>query len=960
MGKTFCWILLFCVEFNYACSQQVLFNTYTVQNGLVANPIRTVFQDKKGFIWIATWEGLSKYDGYRFTNFSTANGLSHNLVNDFFEKDDKLLVAENDGSIDVIQSDHVQKIFQAPSAVNRFVSTASGALLLTTDANGIYEFSEKKFFRPRQQLINYPIDRVIQLNDSLFIAHGGEETVQLFTSSYKTIATTAIGLTSLGGLLRDHKKRTWLCTAAGLKLLSLPPRKNVLLQFSALPFPFNIPLLSHGMVTDMLENADGSFWIGTYSGLIHLEASGTYQLYTEMNGLPSKKISTLFRDREDNIWIGTALGLAKYAGKSDIHSLNMDVGGIVRLENGDWLLSTSDGLQRQQKKDGRFTLLFPGFDPYNTVVQGSKPVKFYRGDAVGVLNENATEVIFSRKFPGLYALELASCTDGSGNSFIANDVGIAVITKTKWWIDKTLPYRTTSLSIDLHGYLWVGMWTNGLFRVTYKPSGDSLLLEAKNFSELIHTNQIRGLFCDKGGTIWVGTRYNGVYSLTPQANGSYRVKNFEKPQGLASNFITSFAETPAGDIWVGSYMGLDKIVREPNGYRVFNFSRATNFFAQVSSIVQADTASWYCVANNKLFRFRDIGLEHATPDSTYLLSVSIGDARLSKAATDSQNKVVLSHTKNNVKFVFGSLSFVNEGQIQYSYRLKGSADTSWSLPQNVHEVSYASLSPGNYSFEVRSLAFNGSPGKPAVFAFTIQPPFWRTVWFYILCVISIAAIFYGLYRYRVNQLLRLQKVRNRIATDLHDDIGSTLTNISVLSELSDKTLEQPAKARQYLQRITEEVNASGQALDDIIWSINTQNDTLDEMVARMRRFASELFDHTNTRYYFILEEDSGDKKLDMEHRRDVYLVYKETLSNIYKHASAKNVFIRLALANHLLEMDIRDDGRGFDPNHSTNRNGLKNMRARVDKWKGIITIESGEGKGTFIQIKIPVKQALPK
>jgi len=845
MGKRLCFLFVFCVGLYYARSQQILFNTYAVQNGLVANPVRTVFQDKKGLIWIATWEGISKYDGYRFTNFSTANGLSHNLVNDFFEKDDKLLVAENDGTIDAIQNDRVQKIFKAPSAVNRFVRTNNGALLLSTDYDGIYEFSGKKFYRPAQQLTKHPIDRVLQLNDSLFVAHGGEETVQLFTSSYKTIATTAFGPTFLGGLLKDSKNRTWMCSSGGLKLLSLPARKDESLQFSALPFPFNMPLLAGGVVTDMLENPDGSFWIGTYSGLMHLETSGSYQLYTEVNGLPSKKITSLFRDREENIWIGTALGLSKYGGRNYMHSFNLDVGAIVRLQNGDWLLNTSDGLQRQQGNDGRFTPL-PGSHGNNLFVQGSNPLKFYRQDTMGELNREATKLAFIKKFPGLAPIEAASCTDRTGNSFIANSVGVAVVTKTRYYIDKSLPYRITSLSIDRSGYLWVGAWTDGLFRIKYRPSGDSLLLDAENFTDLVRTKQIRSLFCDTRGTIWVGTRYNGVYSLTPQSNGSYGVRNFEKPQGLASNFITSFAETPSGDIWVGSYMGLDKIVRGTNSYWVFNFSKATNFFAQVSSVVQADSATWYCIANNKLFRFRDVGLERATPDQTSLFSVLLGDAKSAEPFTDNRNKIVLPYTKNNAKFIFGSLSFVNEGQIQYSYRLKGSGDSLWSLPQNVHEVSYASLSPGNYSFEVRSLAFNGAAGEAAVFSFTIRPPFWGTVWFYILCVIAIAAIFYGLYRYRVNQLLRLQKVRNRIATDLHDDIGSTLTNISILSELSDKTLEQPTKARQYLHRITEEVNASGQALDDIIWSINTQHDTVEEMLARMRRFASELFDHTNT------------------------------------------------------------------------------------------------------------------
>src|SRR4030095_8788105 len=350
-----------------------------------------------------------------------------------------------------------------------------------------------------------------------------------------------------------------------------------------------------------LENPDGSFWIGTYSGLMHLESSGSYQLYTEVNGLPSKKISSLFRDKEENIWIGTALGLSKYGGRSDMHSFNMDVGAIDRLQTGDWLLSTSDGLLRQQETGARFTLLLSSSHAYNRLLQGSNPVRFYGRDTIGELNKEATKVAFVKSFPGLTPLEAGSCTDRSGNSFIANSVGVAIIRKNRCWVDKSLPYRITSLSLDRDGYLWVGSWADGLFRVKYTLSGDSLLFVVKNFTELVQTKQIRSLFCDSKGTIWVGSRYQGVYSLTPQSNGTYSIANFEKPQGLASNFITSFAETPAGDIWVGSHMGLDKIVREKNGYTVFNFSKATNFFAHVPSVVQADSATWYCIANNKLF-----------------------------------------------------------------------------------------------------------------------------------------------------------------------------------------------------------------------------------------------------------------------------------------------------------------------------------------------------------------------
>ena len=202
--------------------------------------------------------------------------------------------------------------------------------------------------------------------------------------------------------------------------------------------------------------------------------------------------------------------------------------------------------------------------------------------------------------------------------------------------------------------------------------------------------------------------------------------------------------------------------------------------------------------------------------------------------------------------------------------------------------------------------------------------------------------------------MQLQKVRNRLATDLHDDIGSTLTNINILSELSKKNLQQPIQARQFLQRITEEVTTSGQALDDIIWSVNARNDSMEEIIARMRRYAADLFDSSDINYQLDLDEAVAGKRLRMEQRRDVYLIYKESLNNIYKHANARKVWIRARINQRSFELVIKDDGKGFDPGQPSHRNGLKNLRERVAKLNGKFNIQSGIEEGTTITISMPV------
>lgn len=284
----------------------------------------------------------------------------------------------------------------------------------------------------------------------------------------------------------------------------------------------------------------------------------------------------------------------------------------------------------------------------------------------------------------------------------------------------------------------------------------------------------------------------------------------------------------------------------------------------------------------------------------------------------------------------------------------GSADTSWSKPSNLHTVSYASLQPGNYRFEVRTLGWNEEWSAPPNFLFMIRPPYWQTWWFYSLIGLLILLLFYVLYRYRISQLRILHNIRDRIATDLHDDIGATLTNINMLSEISRKNLEQPREAEKFLNRITEEVTDSGQALNDIIWSVNSRNDSMEETLARMRRYAAELFDNSKTTCHLNLDQSVTGKKLNMEQRRDVYLIYKESMNNIYKHASADNVWMDVQLQKGKLHLKIKDDGKGFDSSMITNRNGLKNIRTRTVKWKGSVNIKTAPGSGTLIEIVIPL------
>ncbi len=193
---------------------------------------------------------------------------------------------------------------------------------------------------------------------------------------------------------------------------------------------------------------------------------------------------------------------------------------------------------------------------------------------------------------------------------------------------------------------------------------------------------------------------------------------------------------------------------------------------------------------------------------------------------------------------------------------------------------------------------------------------------------------------------QLQNMRNSIAADLHDDIGSTLINISILSELSKQSIDPENNAGKFLTRINEEINTTSQALDDIIWSVNVHNDSIDEIMLRMRRYSGELFDADGINYTLDFDDKLSGMKISMEQRHDFYLIFKEALNNIYKHANASCVNVSVCKKDQHIVMRIEDNGSGIEVKN-LHRNGLTNMQSRAEKWGGNLHIESGKNKGTI-------------
>ena len=953
------------LSFLDASGQQSIFKTYTVGDGMVNNSVRRIYQDSKGFLWIATWEGLSKYDGNRFTNFTESNGLSHSLVNDVIElPSGEIYVAMNNGCVDLIHDDQIarKKIF-SNIIVNRFQFSRTGALLALTDTAGIAEVNRRqiKYLNKSNGSSCYGM---VTLNDSLIAVAADTLPVQIFDKQFKI--WSAITKRIIDGVstcvYKDLDNRLWVGTTKGLRLVSIDYHKHQT-ELQSPPAPFDDPLLSQGYVNCMFQEQNGNYWVGTAQGLIHISKQGQLKLFSEHDGLPSKFVSFIFQDRENNLWLGTDLGLAKLIGPSaQLFEGQARYASVMeRVSTKEMVIATDRFFYRYNFDLGKIeNILSLQQDKSFTYVTNSSASLFIYGNELYHYDIRSNRLTSREKLTSSVGISFTgSATTPDGRTvFLPISRAIIIYSNGKCLIDSSFNMRVNNILADRHGYIWLGTWDDGLYRAKYDVVN-------QKWTEITHVtqlpdNHVRSLFEDREGNMWVGTRYNGVLRIDESRPDDGNRLALNQQKGLSSNWIIDMTEDPEGNIWVVNKFGIDKLRNTDNGFSLFNYSRIINFFPNVNIIRYASGNRLICSSAQGLCEIKDEKLEQTSAKEVYLTKVTLaGAGKTVFTFNNAPQSLSLPYSTNNALFEFTSPTFVNEKAIFYSYRLKGSNDTAWSHASNSHSVQYASLAPGHYQFEVRMLGWNGHYGPVTSFLFTVNPPFWKRWWFYLLIVLLLSVILYRLYRYRIDQLLRVQMVRNTIATDLHDDIGSTLTNISILSELSKKNIEQPQAATQFLKRITEESVASQQALDDIIWSVNSRNDNIEELQARMRRYAGELFEGDSLKCEFSVDNTES-SRLNMEQRRDVYLVFKECLNNIHKHASAKNVSIKVSVTNGILNMEISDDGKGFNQDLITHRNGLQNMRTRVAKWAGDLKIDSRAEVGTKIEITMPVKSSLLK
>jgi two-component sensor histidine kinase len=350
--------------------------------------------------------------------------------------------------------------------------------------------------------------------------------------------------------------------------------------------------------------------------------------------------------------------------------------------------------------------------------------------------------------------------------------------------------------------------------------------------------------------------------------------------------------------------------------------------------------------------------------------IFIGDLRvngetikkLSELGETAVEKLDFNSEQRQLQIGFFALGFGTGETLRYQYKLN---DADWSEPSASRSVNL-NLAPGSYNFLVRAVNAEGAASEnPARVAFTIARPVWQRWWFLVAAALAISFLIYAVYRYRIAQVIKLERVRTRIATDLHDDIGSSLSKIAILSEVVRQRNGANGNGKdeknEPLEIIANTSREMVDAMSDIVWAINPERDHLSDLIQRMRHFAEQLLDAQDIGYQFAVPENLKDIALGADQRREIYLIFKECVNNLAKHSGASAAEIAVRLENDNLIIEVKDDGRGFDvaeksggSQNGFGGNGLRNMKKRARKCGGEFRVDSEIGKGTRIALEIPV------
>jgi ligand-binding sensor domain-containing protein/signal transduction histidine kinase len=979
--------------------------TWQTDEGLPDNLVQAITQTLDGFLWVGTGHGLARFDGVSFTVFNAKNTpeIGNSSITALCaDRAGGLWIGTDGGGLTCLKDGtfvHYDKTDGlAGDTVRAIFETSDGALWVGT-TSGLSRLSRGAFhnFFKKDGLLSDVVRSIYEdRHKDLWIATGAglnrlhDETIASFDMP------NGLPNDSVRAICQDRGGRIWIGSNNGMLWYD---------WFWANHFyAYNTHYgLSDTFVSAICEDREGNLWVGTYSGLNRFR-EGRFFVARDSQGLPFGRVNALFTDREGDLWVGSTEGLARlrpmrfttYTKQQGLTHNN--VMSVLEDRTGSlWVGTWGGGLDRL--RDERIQAFATTNFSQNLVLslcQGHDGSLWIGADYDGGLTRlkdgksthyGAKEGLISS---GIRALH----EDRNGDLWIGTGLGLSCLSGgafKNYNVKNGLSGNVVrAICEDHNGKLWFGT-EGGLSRL---ENGKFINLTASNG---LSDDTVTALYEDKAGTMWIGTQAGGLNRLR---NG--RIRSFTTKQGLFSDEIFEILEDDQGWLWMTCSKGVFRVSkddldsfdddrREPlvsiaYGKADGMESPQCNGLAKPGGCKTSDGRLWFPTSKGLVMVDPKMIRRDLVRPAIYIEQVLADKEPLwprrgaaIPAASQAEGMIRVPPGRGELEFHFCALCYQQSGEVHFRYKLEG-VDPDWVDGGNLRAAYYNNVSPGNYRFEVTARSPDGIwSAKEASLGIELAPHLWQTWWFRALAALFIIGSAAGTTRYAAMRRIKrhvelleqrhaIERERGRIARDIHDDLGSSLTRIMMLGERTEEGLTRHEDVGVHIRKIVSSARDTVQSLDEIVWAVNPENDTLDGLVSYIAHYADEFFENTNIGCRLEMPVELPSATLPAEARHDLFLVVKEAFNNCLKHSEATAVRVRVSTSGDAMQITIDDNGHGFVLNANNGHangsgngngrkgNGMENMRRRIESLGGKFSLTSAPSSGTQIAFDVKLKR----
>jgi ligand-binding sensor domain-containing protein/signal transduction histidine kinase len=995
-------LILMLLASDAAATPDYQFDVWRTDEGLPQSTVTSIVQTQDGYLWLATQNGLVRFDGVNFKIFNGNNTptiKNDRFVHLFADPNGTLWVSGEQGELIRLQHGRFS-YYQMPGHGTAFnyarsmCSDVDGNLWVVSCEWQLLRFGKDGVTVPSANwslkgvqpdaVTEDELGRVwVQTERELAVWQGGK---------FQTMWSE----TNDGNFYADLTK----CRTGGIWVLA----NGRLKKFESGRWTTDLGAFTwtNSPIYDLYEDSWHQLWVATMgSGLIRYSPDGTILHLTTTDGLPSDFVRCVVEDREGNMWVGT------------------EAGGLCRLKPAAfWSLGIHQGLASDQvtsvceSTNGTFWIAMDGKGLDHWLGDGK--VEHY-GAGQGLMNGHVWSVVRDQRgavwaatWNGLFRGNASGFTDLADGVTIGRQIfaiyqdrqdglwlgqqGFGALTHLQGGQRTVIKIPGASPSLDVRvmthdaaGSLWVGTENEGLYRLqnghwTRFGKSDGLASET-----------VWCLYADADGTLWIGTCAGGLSRWRNDKITTWTTKN-----GLLNDVVCQILEDDNDNLWLGSYGGvfsvnkrqLDGSTDSSNLIQCVAYDKSDGLPSiecvggfQPSGLRSRDGQLWFPTVKGFGIINPDNVPHNPLPPPVAIDGIVVdGIALLPKGDAEGLDTLggvlKIPPGKHRLEFQYAAPSLTDPQKVRFKYKLEG-LEAGWNDAGTKRSVDYNYIPPGNYKFHVIACNNDGIWNDSGdTLATIVLPYFWQTKWFELLVALTALGTVAGLVRFAVKRKLqrRIDRIerehaieveRGRIANDIHDDLGSRLSEIVILSELAQNAGGSHDTVQADIRKVTEKARALTQSLDEIVWAVKPENDTLDHFVSYTCYFVQDYLQSARIRCRLAVPAHLPDLPLTTDIRHNLFMILKEALNNIVKHANASEVWIRAAVEPATFIITIKDNGKGFDIESSpsgngtsknatqrTQGNGLMNMRKRMQNIGGRFSMQSEQGKGTTVELTV--------